>query len=48
MKKSTKLVKAKLFCLTLLSVMLYACQGDLYEKDEGYETETVGFGVIDA
>ena len=48
MKKSTKHWKAKLFCLTLLSVMLYACQGDLYEKNEGHETETIDFGVIDA
>ena len=47
MKKSTKLVKAKLFCLTLLSVVLSTCQSDVYDF-YFEEVETICLGVASA
>ena len=44
-RKRTKHLKAILFCLTLLAVVLSACQSDLYEIEE---VETLDFGIVDA
>ena len=45
MEKRTKHLTAKLFCLILLSVVLYACQSGLYEFEK---VETKSFDVADA
>ena len=47
-KKRTKHWKAILFCLTLLSVVLSACQSDLYEIEEVETVDVVNFGITDA
>ena len=47
-RKRTKHLKAILFCLTLLSVVLSACQSDLYDLCEFEQVETSGFDVADA
>ena len=47
MKKIKNRLKATLFCLTLLSVVLYACQSDVYDF-ELEEVEVTCLGIINA